>query len=459
MSGCGATMSSDAVFMRYRGQSCADDGAIRLSTFTAGAEGDAATPYFFDGDIERPDVVAAGILAVAQVAGSRHYVHPSATAAAIRAADPVITCDGARLRFESFSLCCGIHARLDVHPEGLVSAFAARGTTNIDVNPDLRKALSRQTAGGALHLRVGDDEVVTSTLDGTVVEKRVPLPVRWLKGFGEAQRLEASFGARISLSPMQARTFLQSLSRAARGGMWISQARAGVQVVARPIAGAVHVSGGGRLETLAGLVRLATSVTVYGPPMAEGMKAGASAWVLDLPGATYTLLLSPTPDRAFSGEGGLLASSNSEDAIALAASIGPLLATVPVLSQHDAAAQLAVSADDASAALDVLAVGGLVGHDLVLGGFFDRRLPYGNDRLDALQPRLARAQRIDSVTFDDAASRRATVVTPNGPSVVHLPETGVVGSSCTCAWWGRHRGERGPCAHVLAADAARRTTR
>ena len=27
--------------------------------------------------------------------------------------------------------------------------------------------------------------------------------------------------------------------------------------------------------------------------------------------------------------------------------------------------------------------------------------------------------------------------------------------ACTCEWWDRYRGERGPCKHVLAAELAR----
>jgi hypothetical protein len=27
---------------------------------------------------------------------------------------------------------------------------------------------------------------------------------------------------------------------------------------------------------------------------------------------------------------------------------------------------------------------------------------------------------------------------------------------CTCPWWGKHRGSRGPCKHVLAARIAMR---
>ena len=40
-------------------------------------------------------------------------------AAILRAADPVVTSNGDRLRFESFSACCGVYARLDVMAAGL----------------------------------------------------------------------------------------------------------------------------------------------------------------------------------------------------------------------------------------------------------------------------------------------------------------------------------------------------
>ena len=28
------------------------------------------------------------------------------------------------------------------------------------------------------------------------------------------------------------------------------------------------------------------------------------------------------------------------------------------------------------------------------------------------------------------------------------------GDTCTCPWWGKHRGTRGPCKHVVAARIA-----
>ena len=38
---------------------------------------------------------------------------------------------------------------------------------------------------------VGNEGLLTTTLDGEVMEDKVPLPVRWLKGFAETQMLSS----------------------------------------------------------------------------------------------------------------------------------------------------------------------------------------------------------------------------------------------------------------------------
>jgi hypothetical protein len=48
------------------------------------------------------------------------------------------------------------------------------------------------------------------------------------------------------------------------------------------------------------------------------------------------------------------------------------------------------------------------------------------------------------------------VVISNGTGHHVIGTAGGTGR-CTCPWWGKHRGERGPCKHVLAAGLARRT--
>ena len=119
--------------------------------------GPAACPYLFQGFLTDPGPAALGMLACAAIAGARYYT-PASVVAAIRA-DPVVTSHGGRLRFESFSGCCGVHARLDLLPSALEGAPVAAGTTNVDFNAPIRAALAGVAAGGPLLLSVGADEV------------------------------------------------------------------------------------------------------------------------------------------------------------------------------------------------------------------------------------------------------------------------------------------------------------
>jgi hypothetical protein len=53
----------------------------------------------------------------------------------------VVTSNGDRLRFESFSGCCGVHARLDLLPDALTGQPVRSGSTNVDFNEGMRAAL------------------------------------------------------------------------------------------------------------------------------------------------------------------------------------------------------------------------------------------------------------------------------------------------------------------------------
>jgi hypothetical protein len=97
---------------------------------TGTTEGPAAHPYFFKGFLTQPAPAAAGMLACAAIARARYYTPMHVIMKMIT--DPVVTSNGDRLRFESFSGCCGVHARLDLLPEALDEAPRACGTTNVD---------------------------------------------------------------------------------------------------------------------------------------------------------------------------------------------------------------------------------------------------------------------------------------------------------------------------------------
>ena len=99
----------------------------------------------------------------AKVARTRFYTPPGMLAAILRAADPVVTSNGDRLRFEP-SRRCGVYARYDALPGSLDGNVIDTGTTNVDFNPPMRDALARIGGLEPLHLQVGEDVVVrTST--------------------------------------------------------------------------------------------------------------------------------------------------------------------------------------------------------------------------------------------------------------------------------------------------------
>ncbi len=295
---------------------------LLLQTSGNGYGSSQAHPRFFSGFVTSPEPVALALLAVAEVARTRYY-QPTSPASR----DPVVTCSRERLRFESFSGCCGVYARVDLLPECLDGEILDHGTTNVDVNPPLRQALARVGGRDPLRLQVGADELIVSTLDGAVVERRVPLPSRWLRGFAEVHAISSGFDPRLEVSGAEASSFLRRLPGANdRSVIWVLPAGRSLRVTSRPVPGAVCLPGAGRLATLRPLARLARVFRAYGPAVAPTATSAPSTWELDLANLRVTLTLSPEPGRGFSGEGAVLSALAGEDVIEDADLVTELLA-------------------------------------------------------------------------------------------------------------------------------------
>ncbi|MGW1883833.1 SWIM zinc finger family protein [Streptomyces sp. NPDC001970] len=438
----------------------AGDGRL-LGLETAGGltpTGAKAHPRFFSGFLTSPRTAARGLLAVADVAATRYYQRE------LRASlDPVVTGNGDRLRFESFSGCCGVYARLDVLQEGLDGGETGHGTTNVDVNNPLREALSRLGGDDPLHLRVGPDELAVTTLDGAVVEKKVPLPDRWLRGFAEAQVVSAGFDLRAELTAAEAVRFLRSLPRssggASRGAMWVVPAGRTLRPTTRPVPGAVCLPGPERLAALQRVLRQATGLRVYGPPVTGGAGAGAaataSAWEVTLPGMRLTLTLSPEAARGLSGEGGVLEALATDEAAEDAELVSVLLAWEPRIDPADLAEQSGLTVARVRAALTRLGTAGRVGYDIADAAYFHRELPYDADRTERHNPRLVAARALVSAGAVRIDGANATVVSAERRYQVRDAGGAL---NCTCQWWADHRGTRGPCKHALAVRIAKRGT-
>jgi hypothetical protein len=217
--------------------------------------GPAAHPYLFRGFLTDPGPAALGMLACAAVAGARYYT-PASVLAAI-SADPVVTSNGDRLRFESFSGCCGVHARLDLLPAALDGPPLASGTTNVDFNQPMRAALASAAVCGPLLLRVGAGEVAVTTAGASVVERKVPLPDRWVKGFGEVQALARRMRPVAELAGPDAQRFLEGIPRSQRHPLWAVPAGRSLTLATSPRPGAACLAGSHRLAGLGPLLRFA----------------------------------------------------------------------------------------------------------------------------------------------------------------------------------------------------------
>lgn len=417
----------------------------------------AAHPYFYSGFAHEPTSVAAGLLVVAKVARSRYYVPPGMLAAILRAADPVVTSSPHGLRFESFSACCGIYARLDVAAGDLDTEFQTSGVTNVDVNPPLRQALAGLRPGEPLHIAVGDDGLRVRTLDAAALEKRVELPRRWLRGFCEVQASASTMALRHELGPEDARRFIRSLPRTSSSGSvtWATRTVRSLRLASKPSRGSVCVAGPERLQAFEPLMRFVTGLHVYGPEADSGSLPSASTWVLGLPGARLSLTLSPDKPRGFSGEGGVLHALSGEFAQADAGILAAALSFEPRIDLQLLGEQTGLGISRVADALAVLASSGQVGFDVAEPGYFHRPLPFGPGDVFGAHPRMESARTL-------LALGAVVPLAPSAPGVtsfavrsggtehrVHLREPGI--DSCSCPWFARYRGGRGPCKHVLAA--------
>ena len=220
--------------------------------------------------------------------------------------------------------------------------------------------------------------------------------------------------------------------------------------MSRAVEGAVFAGGPERLRVLEPLLRFARRLRVYGTPSAPA--AAASTWELELEDARLALVLSPEASRGFSGEGGVLLGLAEHGAGDDADDLQKALDSRPGLDVSYLATVTGMSIARVLAALPYVAAAGRVGFDLADSTWFRRDLPYDRRLLERMHPRLAAAQALVSAGAVRLVAGGADVTSGE---VGHRVRFAGGHEQCTCPWWGRYRGERGPCKHVLAARLVR----
>ncbi|MFD6175424.1 MULTISPECIES: SWIM zinc finger family protein [unclassified Isoptericola] len=430
----------------FVGASTLDDGGLALALAPGLAPGGPeASPSFFHGFATHPQVLARSLVTLADVTATR-YVQPAPSTQR----DPVLTAQGDRLRAEVFSACNGVYARLDLLGDGLDGGEIGSGTTNVDLGPDTRRALTGVGRADLLHLDVGVGGLRVATPGVQVVERPVEMPPRWVRALGNAAELHHGLAPVLRLDGAAARSFVASLPAAtstARSG-WLTAAPSGARLAPRRSAGSVHVSGLHRLAALKRLLVHVRGVTVYGP--ADG-GAGPALVEVALPGARVSVGLTAEPWRGHSGEGSLLDGLAAPEASGDADLVAALLAFEPVVDVARLARDAALDDARVRAALAVLAAQGRVGWDAHDAAWFHRELPDDPGRPERDNPRLRAARALAASGGARPDGDGFLVRGSGGDHRVRLAPGGHGPDTCTCTWYLRHGGDRGPCQHVLAA--------
>jgi hypothetical protein len=443
-------MTGPAISHTYRyafeSQTLSTPSGPQLFLSTSDSAGE-SVPYF-RGKLTQPRRTAGLLRGVAQVVQSRFFV-PMTLTKKMAILDPVVTCGDDNVRFEVFSSCCSVYARLDLLPAALDGERVGRGTTNVDFSSSMRAALTRVRDDDAVGLTIGALSVEIARGTDRVVERKVALPLRWLKGFTEVQVYQSRMVRQFEVAGPEAVRFLRSVPRDGKISAWVVPSGRGLRLSQTPSRGAVRLAGVVRLRVVEELARHARSLRVYLDAV-----TGASAWELVLDEARFHLVLSPDVSRGISGEGQVLSTLAGDQWTNI---LPRVRATLRWQSRVDALAlgsRFELSHEEVSAALAALASRGLVGYDLAESAYFHRELPFDLGLVESLHPRLKDARALVAahgvrVTRHSDEQAEAYV---SGTAIDHRVLMSGGAATCTCPWYAKHRDERGPCKHVLAVQ-------
>jgi hypothetical protein len=415
--------------------------ALQLATCGASHE----QPHFFKGRIQHPRELGSMLVSLTEVVRAHYFLQRPALL------DPVVTSNDEMLRFEGFSGCCGAYARVDLPASAFDGKMHGRGTTNVDFNEPMRAALTRMSDHEAFQLSVGSDHVTLEQDGAATIEKKVKLPVRWLKGFSEVQAYQPRLELVHEMPAAEARRFVRSLGsgNAPKRPSYVVQSGRALRLTQRETLGAVRIAGVHRLRSLQSLVGRAKAMRVW-----ADHDAGTSGWELVLESGRFFLMVSPEIYRGFSGEGQVLETLAQEEWRRVLPQVRAQLKWQNQIDTAVLAAETGLDSKQIRRALEVLGARGLVGFDASAGRFFHRELPFDLTRVEKLQPRLENARKLlaeEKVRVAASIGEEAWDLDVDGTGVVHRVRIRPDGDKCSCPWFNKHRGERGPCKHVLAA--------
>ena len=402
-------------------------------------------PCFFWGNVRQPFILARCLISLSNIVKSSFNLSPFQMALL---KDPIVTAGNERLRFEGFSHCAGVYARIDVLPEGLDGEFLESGTTNVDFNQPMINALGSIRPNESIVLSVGEKEVGLYKEETKVVERKVPLPLKWINGLGTVQVYLSKSERLHTFNKIQTQQLFRGMPKGIVKSDYYLIVR-GNKPMFSPVKSmdAVCVGGIHRLRLLEPLLPYIDHMKVFAHPNMQ-----STTWQLYMGNIKFSFSLSRESWRGFSGEGAVLENLINDVADEWIDALDKYAYANQSFNTTVLALEENVSLKKVADLTGRLAAMGMLGYDLDDNGFFYRKLPFKLSRIAGLNPRLKNAEKLIEEGKVEILhrTRERTEARVEGTGVHHTVIIEDKKERCTCEWFSKYQGERGPCKHVLA---------
>jgi hypothetical protein len=409
-------------------------------------EEDRKVPCFFYGNIIN-SFIASRCLSVMGKTTRSHFAITPLQRFGLR--DPIVSIGNGELRFESFSSCNSVYARMDVFKDGIDGEFIRTGCTNVDFNDLTVRAFNSVSRNEKLVMGIGSKvlKIITEKISSS--EKKVSLPDRWIRGLGNVQVYLSQMELAFRLNKIEALQLFKNVPKTPVKEYYYLY-KNGNSYNFSPVtkSNSLKIGGIHRFNLFENLLIFTEFVSFYKNEDEQSM-----AVILDFKDIQMLFLFSDNVFRGFSGEG-----KNNENLIQQIPDewligINNFFRTNEIFNP----AMVSIEHDIQFRTMDTmqssLSSMGLLGYDLNLHNYFYRKLPFKLSRLKSLNPRVQNALKLvnrDEVRIQHRDENSVKAEVKGTSDIVHT----VIGNQniykCTCTWFTIHHTERGLCKHILA---------
>lgn len=419
------------------------DENLLLSKFSEVEKG--SSPCFFWGKLNNPYELSRCLITLSNIVQSSFNLSPFQLALL---KDPIVTAGNEQIRFEGFSHCAGVYARVDVLEGGQDGKFIENGTTNVDFNTPLISELGKIKKNDSLVLSVGQKEVGFHKDGKSTIERKVPLPNKWIKGLTTVQHYFSESEFAHTLNRIQALQLFKTIPPGKVKTDYFLIKR-GNKYLFSPLQSSSSICIGGihRLRLLQPLIPLINELKIFPHKDMQSV-----TFLLCFNELNFIFSISRDFWRGFSGEGAALEFLIEDLPDSLIQSFDNFSYANQEFNPALMSIEEGIDISKIEKLSSKLSAMGLLGYDLVKNGFFYRRLPFKLERILSLNPRLKGAEKLLEEDKVNILLKKDNEVEAKveGSGVQHYVILKGENEKCTCTWFSKNQGERGSCKHILA---------